>query len=89
MSTKGVTSARAYLLKKLEELEHERMERMQEFKRVEAQRNELNAQGTHPLKISEGPKRRDCSPFRASWSGRRGSKGHGKGQGPSQGKISS
>ena len=63
MSTKGVTSARAYLLKKLEELEHERMERMQEFKRVEAQRNELNAQGTKPLKISERPKRRDYRPI--------------------------
>ena len=39
-----VTPSRAYLLQKIEDLEHARMEKAQEFKRLEAQRNDLNSQ---------------------------------------------
>ena len=53
MQTQEITPSRAYLLQKIQELEYKKVEKAQEYKRLEAQRNELNIQGsfTAPKKI--------------------------------------
>lgn len=41
-----VTPARAYMIKRIQELEQKKQESLHQFKRLETQRNELNKQGT-------------------------------------------
>lgn len=45
MSSSTTTPARGYIIKRIQELEQQRQERLHEFKRLETQRNELNKQG--------------------------------------------
>lgn len=46
MLAQDITPSRAYLLQKIQELEYKKVEKAQEYKRLEAQRNELNSQGS-------------------------------------------
>ena len=43
MST--TTTARSYIIKRIQDLEQAKQEKMRELKRLETQRNELNKQG--------------------------------------------
>ena len=42
----STTASRAYIVKRIQELEQLKQEKLRDFKRIDTQRNELNKQGT-------------------------------------------
>jgi hypothetical protein len=42
----STTASRAFIVKRIQELEQLKQEKLRDFKRIDTQRNELNKQGT-------------------------------------------